>query len=462
MKSVLLRITLQGIHPPIWRQIKISTDATLLDLHYVIQYAFGWMNSHLFLMKIGSMQFVNTPDWEEDSYLYQAAELAAIGGLIPKLVAKGGKFIYIYDMGDNWQHEILIEDIVDSPKVFFGAICLDGERACPPEDVGSVPGYYRLLEELRDPTSEDFARNCEWLGYVYNPEALDLETANLFIRDYFDAAQLGHDTLWVRDLPIYQPVFDFIHGWTDNPNHHHDAEMVPLRRDVVTLLTYLREHKVKGTKTTGYFPRKAIREMTAGFVEPPVLDQQIGDQLYKLRTESEVPDLLFIHNFVNLAGLVVGGENRLWRVTHLGEIFLERTPAEQVWFLTKFWFNDYVWDNCYPYDDVFPFDLQLSFLKCLMMVLLNYPSGRPVEIDQVLREVIRVSPPWLGVFDYEGRSSYQHRHYFDVIVVEPFYKLGLFKVVKKEIVGMAGFFHYTHIIMTDYGKTLLQFFVLPT
>jgi hypothetical protein len=458
MRVVLLKITIEGIDPPIWRQIKISSDATLQDLHYVIQNAFGWTNNHLFLFNIGSMKFVHTPDWEEDAYRFQAAELASLGGFIPKLVSKGSKFSYIYDMGDNWVHEILVENIEDSPETFTGAICLDGKRAGPPENIGSVPGYYRLLDDLRDSTHEEYALTWGWLGFIFEPEACDLDSANLFIHDYFDAAQLSLDSLWARYSPVFKPAFDFIHAWTDESEHLDYAEGVPLRRDVVTLLTYLHEHKVKGTKATGNFPRKVIREITAGFVNPPILDQQIGDREYKLRTEDEVPDLSFIHHFVNLAGLIVGGENKPWRVTYLGNIFLDRTPLEQVWFLTKFWFYDFDWDNCYPFEDVILNDHLYAFQKVLIKVFLGYPTGWPVEITKVLADLDQTSPGWISVFCDYKRPDFTQRHYFEKIVVEPFEKLGLFETVKEESELFKGYYDFTHVIMTNFGKTLLKFF----
>lgn len=66
------------------------------------------------------------------------------------------------------------------------------------------------------------------------------------------------------------------------------AEQLPLRRDMVTLLTYVRDSKVVGTQSTGNPPRKVIREVAAPFVEPPTLDVTIGKRIYRLRTETEV------------------------------------------------------------------------------------------------------------------------------------------------------------------------------
>ncbi len=458
MKMITLKITLKDIQPPIWRRIRISSQASLLDLHYVIQHAFGWTNSHLFMVKIGSMEFVDSPVWEEDASRYQSADLAVLDGFIPKLVPKGSTFTYVYDFGDYWVHEIVVEEINHSPKDMLGVVCLDGGRACPPEDVGSVPGYYQLIESLQDPDSEEFIENLQWLGYVYDPEVFDLDSTNRFLSDYYEASRLSEDTIWARDIPIHQPSVDFTDAWTDKTEHHDYAKGVAFRQDVVTLLTYLNTHKVRGTKATGNFPLKDIRGITAGFVNPPILDQQIGDRVYKLRTEDEVLDLLFIHHFVNLAGLIIGGENSLWRVTHLGDLFMDSTLLEQVWFLTKSWFYQFDWDNCYPFGDVYLNDHLYIFQRHLLNVLLGYPIGKPVEINKVLDDLDERSPGWLSVYDHYDMVEFRSQNYIKRIVVEPFEKLGLFEVVKKESDRFKGSFDFTHIIMTGYGKTLLRCF----
>lgn len=457
MKVIELKITLKGIKPLIWRRIKISSQASLLDLHYVIQRTFGWTNSHLFMMEIGSMRFVNPPDWEEDAYRYQSAEIATLKDFIPKLVPKGGKFSYEYDMGDGWQHEIVVENIEDTQKAHFGAICVSGERACPPEDVGSTPGYYELLEDIQDPTSDRYKQVIGWLGYAYDPEVFDLKMVNQSIRDYFKSTQLSQDTYWVKNLPLYNPRFDFTSGWLFllSTGHRQCAESLAFRRDMVTLLTYLRDNKVKGTKATGNFPRKDIRALAAVFVNPPELDLRIGDRVYQLRTEDEVPELIFLHNFANAAGLILGGENMLWSLTSLGDMFLTRTPEEQAWFLTKFWFYQFNWEFSYQYVDI---ELNVEFYlfqRLVLEVLLNYPTGKPVEIERVLKDIDKAAPDWISV---SGNDKYYRYRYFLNVVVKPLEKLGFFETIKDQDEYLKSYYTYTHIIMTDYGKTLLKYF----
>ena len=54
-------------------------------------------------------------------------------------------------------------------------ICLKGERACPPEDCGGIPGYFALLEIIKNPNHEEYDKWMAWLGGEYDPEYFDPE-----------------------------------------------------------------------------------------------------------------------------------------------------------------------------------------------------------------------------------------------------------------------------------------------
>ncbi|MBW6465630.1 MAG: plasmid pRiA4b ORF-3 family protein [Brevefilum sp.] len=461
METIDLKISLKHIKPPIWRQIRISSASSLLDLHFVIQHAFGWTNSHLFIFKIGSMEFVYPPHWEEDAFKFQSAELAILDELIPKLISPGEKFSYVYDMGDNWHHEILIEDIQDTSQPLHGAICLAGARACPPEDVGSLPGYFQLLEDLKRPSSEQFMHTQSWLGYVYDPEAFDLGEVNLYLRDYFKSTQLSDHSLWSQDLPLHHPSIDFVSGWLNqlSPKDREYAQDLAFRKDVVHFLTYVRDHEVKGTKATGNFPLKDIRAIVAGFVNPIVLDQRIGDKIYKLRTEDEVIELLFMHKFLNIGGLILGGENMRWELTRLGEKFLESKPEEQAWFLTKVWFYQFNWEFCYPFYDIELETDIFRFQRPLLKLLERYPIRKPVEIDRLIMDLDRALPGWIRSHRNNNYIQLAKRHFLLAIVIEPFEKFGLIEVVKTEDDDFDFDFNVTYIIMADYGKRLLKYFI---
>jgi hypothetical protein len=457
-----LRIVLKDIHPPIWRQVRISSKVNLLDLHYVIQHAFGWTDSHLFIFRIASMEFVNPIDWEDDAYKFQSATLATLEDLIPKMIPIGGMFSYVYDLGDSWEHEILVEGIDYKGSSFSDAICLAGQGACPPEDVGGLPGYTQLLEYLQYPGTEGYQNTVDWLGYVYDPQSFDsVDDINQSIRDYFKTTQLQDDSPWAKSLPLHKPSFDFVSGWVNHlsPEDRRYAESLAFRQDVVSLLNYLRDNKVRGTKATGNFPRKDIRAIAALFVEPISLDRRFADQVYELRTEDEVPDLIFIHHFVNAAGLILGGENMLWELTSLGEKFLANPPEAQAWYLTKYWFYEFNWEFSYPFFDAEIGEDYFRFQRHLIKLLTSYPTGKQIEIKKVIQDLDHAYPGWIHVEksrDYAASTKYR---FFIDVVVKQFGKFGVFEVIKTrdEEIDFDFYFYYTHITMTEYGKTLLMY-----
>lgn len=169
-----LKISLLRIEPPIWRRVLVSGESTLLDLHRVIQMAMGWTNSHLheFVVKGEHYSIPSPEDWQpvKDEREYTILQIA------PK---RGAKFTYEYDFGDGWQHEILVERIAPVDAELVCPVCLAGERACPPEDVGGVWGYQDFLEAMKDPKHEQHWNYMEWWGGKFDPEAFDIVETNV-------------------------------------------------------------------------------------------------------------------------------------------------------------------------------------------------------------------------------------------------------------------------------------------
>jgi hypothetical protein len=93
-------------------------------------------------------------------------------------------FKYTYDLGDNWEHEVLFEGVVELPKKTRLPLCLEGERACPPEDCGGEGGYEHLLYVLGDPTHEEHRDMVEWVGGRFDPERFDAKIATSIMRDF--------------------------------------------------------------------------------------------------------------------------------------------------------------------------------------------------------------------------------------------------------------------------------------
>jgi hypothetical protein len=118
------------------------------------------------------------------------------------------------------------------------------------------------------------------------------------------------------------------------------AEQLAVRRDMVTLLSFVHENKVVGTQSTGNMPLKMVRAVTAQFVNPPVLDNTIGDKTYHLRTEENVWPLYFLHILAEISDMLITAPSRRWRVTENGLSFLSMDPILQTgYMLTNWWFR---------------------------------------------------------------------------------------------------------------------------
>ncbi len=92
-----------------------------------------------------------------------------------------GIFHYEYDFGDCWKHNILFEGCLRAEKGVRYPLCVEGERACPPEDVGGPSGYEEYLESLRDPEHEEWKETSDWRG-PFRPEHFDGQAATKAMR----------------------------------------------------------------------------------------------------------------------------------------------------------------------------------------------------------------------------------------------------------------------------------------
>ena len=179
-----LKITLKGSKPGIWRRVLVRGHMRLDRLHHVIQIAMGWTNSHLHQFITGTRAactYYGEPDPDVpptfsktlNEKRYVLADLAS--------VAKQ-KFIYDYDFGDDWQHEVVVEKILPPEPTFRHPICLAGANACPPEDCGGVYGYHNLVKILADPKHPDHDDMMDWIGGEWDAAWFDLEAANLMLK----------------------------------------------------------------------------------------------------------------------------------------------------------------------------------------------------------------------------------------------------------------------------------------
>lgn len=174
-----LKITLLDCHRAVWRRIQVA-DCTLAMLHRSIQDAMGWTESHLHAFDINGEQY-SAPDFLEfgmedvrDSTTVRLSKLAEAPG-------ENVEFLYIYDFGDNWEHKVEIEGLVERAPGVRYPICVAGKGNSPPEDVGGVWGYREFLKIIANPRHQEHAHYIEWAG-TFDPDEFDPEKTTRLMR----------------------------------------------------------------------------------------------------------------------------------------------------------------------------------------------------------------------------------------------------------------------------------------
>ena len=178
-----LKVTLVGSRPPIWRRFLVPADITLKRLHDSLQAVMGWTDSHLHQFSAKGVLY-GTSDRE-----FGLARVSETRTTVAQLLRRPkDRLIYEYDFGDSWEHDVVLEAVLPSGNKGRYPNVEGGRRACPPEDVGGIPGYARFLEILANPKHPEYGDMVVWVGGRFDPESFDPREANLAIHGG-----------WVRD-----------------------------------------------------------------------------------------------------------------------------------------------------------------------------------------------------------------------------------------------------------------------
>ncbi len=180
-----IKVTLNGSKPPIWRRVLTPDIITLHQLHTILQIVMGWTNSHLHQFIIDG-DYYGDPDADEYNEM-QNEKRYRLNQFVER---KGFKFIYEYDFGDSWDHTVQVESVLSIQKGAPYPICLEGKRACPPEDIGGISGYYDLLKIFSNPKHPEHDDLMEEFGEDFNPGFFDIEDVNLGLRRYAARARI--------------------------------------------------------------------------------------------------------------------------------------------------------------------------------------------------------------------------------------------------------------------------------
>jgi Plasmid pRiA4b ORF-3-like protein len=174
------KIQLKNISDPlVWRRLLVPAQFSFMRFHKVIQAAFGWEDNHLFQFSpkgYSSHPLIGIPEEEFANEMLDSKKII----LYEIFTEPKQKFMYVYDLGDDWKHNIMLEKQVEEKMI--RATCLDGGGACPPEDCGGAYGYENLKLVLDDPKDPDHGEMKKWLGLKKNQK---------WDADAFDLAKAG-------------------------------------------------------------------------------------------------------------------------------------------------------------------------------------------------------------------------------------------------------------------------------
>jgi len=129
----------------------------------------GWEFEHLYRFIIGGVKYA---DLECDTNL---------SAILPAQNRRP-RFDYVYDLGDQWMHQLVVEERFPPEQGVQYPICVAGRRACPPEDCGGPWGYSDFVEAISNPDHRGHEQMLEWVGGEFDPERFDLESVNKKLR----------------------------------------------------------------------------------------------------------------------------------------------------------------------------------------------------------------------------------------------------------------------------------------
>jgi hypothetical protein len=168
-------VELEDVRPKVWRRFLVPVTVELPSVHTTILFGMGWQGGHIHEFLFGHDSYGRKdppfePDFEDVLDESGVSLREALGGR--------KTFVYVYDYGDNWRHKVKIEKVVALDTPIDRGVCIDGENACPPEDVGGAPGYEEFLEALRDPSHPEHDHLKAWIGGAFDPQAFDVAETN--------------------------------------------------------------------------------------------------------------------------------------------------------------------------------------------------------------------------------------------------------------------------------------------
>jgi Plasmid pRiA4b ORF-3-like protein len=187
-----LKVVLLGISPMIWPRLLVHGDSTIADLHYILQIALGWTDTHLHQFRIQGKKYgiaqIGGIGFRDNPHQVRLADLG---------LRLGECFFYDYDFGDHWQHQLRVEAILTPEPNRGYPVWVAGQRACPPEDCGGSWAFMalrqqysvfhiaqRLEEIIENDDRSEYVEELHDLRYWLTVDRFDRTTVNRRLSQY--------------------------------------------------------------------------------------------------------------------------------------------------------------------------------------------------------------------------------------------------------------------------------------
>jgi len=167
-----LYVELEWVQPTVWRRLLVPITIDLPLLHATLLFGMGWLGGHLHEFVIGRDNY-GPADMADLDHIVDEEGVTLRHALGTKKT-----FTYVYDYGDDWRHKVKVEKIVTLDAPIDRGVCVGGENACPPEDVGGPPGYEEFLAALVDPKHPEHRDLKHWIGGSFDPTAFSVDEVN--------------------------------------------------------------------------------------------------------------------------------------------------------------------------------------------------------------------------------------------------------------------------------------------
>jgi len=193
-EAAVLKIELAGAPYPLWRRVQVDLDTTLEDLHTIIQILFFWDNAHLHHFIVGKEIYSPENDDEVGDFKVED-EKSTEDTKIKDILKSAKKFIYEYDFGDSWIHNIIFEKFVPQEDKDCVPVCLGAKGGDALEDIGGIGGFADFLEKAKQKKlSEETLELLDWCG-------LTLEEVRNLANDDPDIDEMNEE---LRDFWMYK------------------------------------------------------------------------------------------------------------------------------------------------------------------------------------------------------------------------------------------------------------------